>query len=354
MKERNFSILRAILDIADKRGESNVLSQVNELGREQFKRAGVTPAGQIAIPLFDSDSKRGRETSVTLSKTEIRGTISSLTSGSGKEWLPTEIVGFIDSLKTDLSLVDFGAHFLANCIGNVSIPKYSGSTIGWVSETGEAPDAAGATSSVDLTPKRLSGYIDFSRSFLNQVAGNPDVERSIINDMVEMVAEAIYKALFGAQLSNAPDSFFKDIVNVSDLDYSGNVTLQSVVSAKGTLLKGDPSKLGWVIHPEVWYKFATTSVIPNTASFIYDKNGVLGVKTAVFADMWNITSGSDKYCGAVLGDWSKFVIAQWGGLDLIIDPYSQAINGKVRVVLNAYFDAKVTHPECFVKCGFKI
>jgi hypothetical protein len=41
----------------------------------------------------------------------------------------------------------------------------------------------------------------------------------------------------------------------------------------------------------------------------------------------------------VAGDFSDLVIAQWGGLDITVDPYSQATNGKVRLIVNAYFDA---------------
>jgi len=34
--------------------------------------------------------------------------------------------------------------------------------------------------------------------------------------------------------------------------------------------------------------------------------------------------------------------------DLLVDPYTQATNGKVRLVINAYFDAKPRRAEAFV------
>ena len=43
------------------------------------------------------------------------------------------------------------------------------------------------------------------------------------------------------------------------------------------------------------------------------------------------------------------VIGQWGGIDLTVDPYTQAAKGKVRLVINAYFDAKPRRAEAFVK-----
>jgi hypothetical protein len=35
-------------------------------------------------------------------------------------------------------------------------------------------------------------------------------------------------------------------------------------------------------------------------------------------------------------------------IDLVIDPYTQAANGAIRVVVNAYFDAKPRRTESFV------
>ena len=48
------------------------------------------------------------------------------------------------------------------------------------------------------------------------------------------------------------------------------------------------------------------------------------------------------------GDFSNLAIGQWGAIDLTVDPYTQASNGKVRLVINAFFDAKVIRPEAIV------
>ena len=53
--------------------------------------------------------------------------------------------------------------------------------------------------------------------------------------------------------------------------------------------------------------------------------------------------------GVIMGNFNDLVIGQWGGIDLTVDPYTQAANGKVRLVINAYFDAKPRRAEAFVK-----
>ena len=41
------------------------------------------------------------------------------------------------------------------------------------------------------------------------------------------------------------------------------------------------------------------------------------------------------------GNWSKLQIAQFGGIEILADPYTQAISGKNRLVLNSYWDASL-------------
>jgi hypothetical protein len=42
----------------------------------------------------------------------------------------------------------------------------------------------------------------------------------------------------------------------------------------------------------------------------------------------------------VFGNWKDLCIAQWGGYDITVDPYTLAAVGCVKIVINAYFDAK--------------
>ena len=41
------------------------------------------------------------------------------------------------------------------------------------------------------------------------------------------------------------------------------------------------------------------------------------------------------------GDFSQIAIGQWGAIDLTVDPYTMAKEAKVRLVINAFFDAQV-------------
>jgi hypothetical protein len=43
--------------------------------------------------------------------------------------------------------------------------------------------------------------------------------------------------------------------------------------------------------------------------------------------------------GFIFGNWADLIIGQWGGYDLTVDPYSQAVYANIRLVVNCYFDA---------------
>ena len=47
------------------------------------------------------------------------------------------------------------------------------------------------------------------------------------------------------------------------------------------------------------------------------------------------------------GNWADLLIANWGGMDLLVDPYVGATAGNVRVLLFHSTDLAVRHAESF-------
>ena len=47
---------------------------------------------------------------------------------------------------------------------------------------------------------------------------------------------------------------------------------------------------------------------------------------------------SDAGYGIIFGRWSDLVIAQWGAIEILINPYTAAINNEMEFIVNAYFD----------------
>ena len=95
-------------------------------------------------------------------------------------------------------------------------------------------------------------------------------------------------------------------------------------------------------------------VSPSAKGILKSQENTVGYPKYIMED--NEINGYPVLCssavtdkGIVMGNFSDLVIGQWGGIDLTVDPYTQAANGKVRLVINAYFDAKVRRADAFAK-----
>jgi len=60
---------------------------------------------------------------------------------------------------------------------------------------------------------------------------------------------------------------------------------------------------------------------------------IMGIVAKFSNQIADITNPAVYY-----GDWSKVQVAQFGGVEILMDPYTQAIKGTNRLILNSYWD----------------
>lgn len=147
-KMEKFSLLKAINDVANNRQLDERSQEVVNQGVTEMRKAGLSYSGQIQLPV------------------EERSDIAATVESSGKEVVAEDKLNILEPLRANLVLTSAGASYMTGLIGNVSIPAYSGSNVGWAGETGAATDGSGTFSEVNLEPKRLTAYIDVSKQFL--------------------------------------------------------------------------------------------------------------------------------------------------------------------------------------------
>ena len=230
-------------------------------------------------------------------------------------------------------MVEAGANYMTGLVGNVSIPAYSGSNVGWAGEIDAATDGGGAFSEVTLAPKRITAYLDVSKQFLLQ--DSVSAEALLRADIVRAISNKLEATILGADEGDAtkPKGIFNGAETIADTSYATMVELiQTLEEANVT---GD---IKYIVSPSIKAKLKTTSKDKGSGVFVMANGEVDGVPV--------LSTSACK--GLVVGNWADYVIAQWGSIDLTIDPYSQATNGKVRLVVNAYFDAKPRRDKAFV------
>jgi len=97
--------------------------------------------------------------------------------GPGSNMIGTDHLGnqFIDLLREANPLTGLGVRTLTGLVGNVDIPKLKESTsVGWFGENSEIPQTEAKFAKVQLSPKHVGAWAEWSRNMLLQ--SSPDIE----------------------------------------------------------------------------------------------------------------------------------------------------------------------------------
>lgn len=86
-------------------------------------------------------------------------------------------------------------------------------------------------------------------------------------------------------------------------------------------------------------KLKTKEVADTTGIFIWTKDGVNGYRAEVSEQV-----PSDK---VVFGNWSDLIVADWDGMDVVVNPYSLDSTNQVRVTITIMTDNGIRHVESF-------
>lgn len=310
----NFSLLKAINDVANNRQLDERSQSVVNAGIEEMRKAGLSYSGQILLPIESRD---------------IQATVAT----NGKEAVAEDKLNILEPLRANLVMVQAGANYMTGLVGNVSIPVYSGSNVGWAGEIEAATNGAGSFSEVVLEPKRITAYIDVSKQFLLQ--DSVSAEALLRADIVRAISNKLEATILGDAVGNSkqPAGLFNGATALADTSYASLVgMIQTLEEAN---VSGD---IKYIVSPSAKAALKTTSKDNGSGRFVMEGNEVDGVPV--------LSTSACK--GIVVGNFADYVIGQWGSIDLTVDPYSQATNGKVRLVVNAYFDAKPRRAEAFV------
>ena len=306
----NFSLIKAINDVVNNRNINEDALNVIEMGATEMRKSGLSYSGQIQLPV----EERGDAVAATVAT-------------DGKEIVATDKLNILSPLMGKSILAEAGATFLTGLVGNISIPNYTGSTCGWKGELEAADNGKGTFGSVELSPKRLTAYIDISKQFLTQdsVGAEEMLRADIVNSLVAKLEQTIFGDAAGD--NTKPAGIFNG-AEVAAPSYQGVCEAEAAV----TDYSGEKR---FVMSPTAKsaFKQATISGTKSDLRLLLEDGEVDGYPVS---DSSNVVAG-----GYAFGDFSELVVAQWGGIDIVVDPYTLATKNAIRLVINAYFDAKV-------------
>ena len=162
-------------------------------------------------------------------------------------------------------------------------------------------------------------------------------EEMLKRDIVSAISNKLEATILGTAAGSAtqPAGLLNGVTaDTAAVTYTDFVNMEATLGEKN--VRGD---IKFIVSPSA--KAVLKSTAKNQNSFIMEGNEVNGYPV--------LCTSAVAGKGIVYGNFADLVIGQWGGIDLTVDPYTQAANGKVRLVINAYFDAKPRRAEAFVK-----
>lgn len=261
---------------------------------------------------------------------------------------------FTDALRANIASSQLGMTFLTGLTGSVDLPRKStAGTIGMVTEIGSASETAPVTAKATLSPKRTSAFTEVSKQALIQSA--IPLEAMIRDDL----------------LTGAAGKLEGQIINGSGS--SGEITGLLSVSGIGTVAGGtNGAALAWSHIVDLESNVANSNAEPDQRSGYLTNTKVRGkAKQTQFATnlpfIWqngaqplngyraaitnhvpsNLTKGtSTTVCSAAMfgSDWSMAVVGLFGAPDVVVDPYTKADTGQVKITLNQFADMQHRQP----------
>lgn len=245
--------------------------------------------------------------------------------------VPEEKKGLDVAIRNASVMSKIGATWFGSAVGDISIPKYSGSNVAWKGEISAATDGAGTFSEVVLKPKRLTAYIDISRTFLAQDSN--DAESILIKDLAEAIAEKFDKTVFGSGTGSTdePAGLFSVSGVVTGNSLSG-ITYDSILDLESAVEEKNGVDFMFIANPKVKYALKGTQMASGL-QMVWNAGEVDGYKAVV--------SNSVENKGIICMNPRDLAVATWSGVEITIDTVSRAIYNEIRLVVNFLCDAKL-------------
>lgn len=311
--EKRFSILTAIRNISNNQPQDEITAAVLAKGNEEMRKAGLNFVGQIQMPV------ETRALTVADEHDDV---------------VATDFLDIVRPLQAKNVMIQAGARFVSGLVGDIQYPVMTSANCTWEGETAPAKDGSPAFSNIKLSPKRLTTFVPISKQFLIQ--DSVGAEQAIREEIINAINAKLEATILGTDAGSAtqPGGLLENVTN-SVTNFASLCDLEA--SLEEANVYGD---LKYIVSPKAKSALRNMAKSAKSTQLVYE-NGEIDGTTA-------LCTSHVKETNFVYGDFSQYVIAQWGNLDITVDNVTLAGEGQIKLIVNAYFDAKPLRKEAFV------
>jgi len=314
---RSFSLSRAVQAASFGKALEGAEAEWSQEAAKEYQMRGLQMSGQIGIPASALYRAGGAD--------DFQAD-----SGDGSGFVATSVPGVIDALRTPTMAERVGVTTINNATGNLKFPRVSAKAAG-TEETEVSADAASGLEldEVTLSPIRVAANTKYSKQLILQ--GGAQVDAMISRELAAGINETIDKAVFAKAAASAGTIVDKAGAAVASADL---YNMQKAVLAAG----GDLARCQYIGSPSALSILKAEAAIASVSALM-EGNNIDGYPTNFTPNLVDDNAAQ----GAVLfGDFQLgMVLAFFGGIDLLVDPYSNAGTAQIALHVNKFYDVDV-------------
>ena len=305
--KKNFSLLKTIRSIANNQPVDSLNNAVLSAGANEMRKAGLNYVGQIQLP---AESRAAITVEV-----------------EGEDVVATDLMDVVKPLQAMNVMVKAGAKYITGLVGDVQYPIMSNASCTWEGETAAAKDGAVTFTNVKLSPKRLTTIVPISKQFLLQ--DGVGAEAAIREEIVNAINAKLEATILGSEAGTGtmPGGIFAGEITTSITDFKGLCDLEAGLEDANVY-----GELKYIVSPKAKAALRNMAKSTKSTQLVFENGEIDGTPALCTSHV------KDKKIA--FGDFSQYIIAQWGNLDITVDNVTLAGEGQIRLVVNAYFDAK--------------
>ena len=271
----------------------------------------------------------------------------------GKAFVEQTGLTYIGKLRNATIGRRLGVRYLDGLQGNIAFVT-GGADAAWVAEEAAASKQKPTYAKKVMAPKRLQVLQGVTYDLMHQ--SSKALDNLIMEDMVKAHAVALDAAIFaGSGSSGQPtgvlsasgvNSITIDASNGGPLTHDLLVQMETEVGIDNGLLD---DTLAYVSNAKVQGKLKTIPQIAGYPYYLMNDGKVNGYPFFMSNGIPSNLGTGSAFSAAIFGNWSEVLVGSWGGMQLIVDPYTAKAEGVLEISAAAYHDVLVRTPQAFCK-----
>ena len=321
---KRLDLAGAVRDLAQGKRVTGVAAEYTEQAMNEVRGSNVSLKGQLSIP--DSALR-------ALGDAGDFGAGSGLTNSPG--FVPTDVAQGVAALAAPTLFQTMGGRVLSGLAGNISVPIVgTAATVAAASEGANVSNAASAIGAQTLTPNRYGAFVTVTEQLMMQ--GGPGVEQLITQDMVTQLNREIDKLVFDT------------IIGTGDGDSAAAVSAAAMLTGEAALAGAGVqlSNVRVVANNIAHALIAGSAVVTDVDATI--NRGTPGQFSALGYPYYVTDllppNGVPADGSLIMADFNQAaVLGLFGGIDIVVNPYTLDLSHEVRISIHRYADAAVLH-----------